>query len=234
VTRKIEKMPAEPITPDPDSGSGDPVESLISAVVGSWKELLIGLALAAAIIVSVSYYRHKTREARERAFTQLALASTASQLNEILGQFPGTKAAELAAFKIARAQYDAGQYAEADDSYAAFLKNHPKHFMAPAAQLGRIHCREAIGQFEDALAEYRRFAALNPAQTALVITARLGEARCLRQTDNPADALALYENLILETLDLDWQPLIEELKSSTERDLERLSRPAFPTPAPAS
>jgi tetratricopeptide (TPR) repeat protein len=224
----------KPVTSDPEAGSGDPVESLFSYIVGSWKELLTGLVIAAVIIGSVMLYQNKARKSREQAFTQLSVAGSAAQLNEIVRQFPSSKAAELAAFMGARAQYDAGNYAEAAQSYDDFLKNHPKHFLSPAAKLGRIHCQEAVGQVDEALSAFRQFAKDNPSETALVTVARLGEARCLRQLGKLQDAVAIYETLLLQLPKSEWQPLIEDLKSSTARELERMNKAIAPAPAPAA
>ncbi len=235
MNQETDKKPVSSDVPENDSGQDDPIESLLSNAVANWKEVVAGLILAAVVVVAVSIYRHKSAANRERAFTQLAVASSTSQLNEIQSQFPGSKAAELASFMVARTQFDAGLYPEADQAYADFLKKYPTHFMAPAAQLGRIHCREASGQPEAALPEYRQFTAANPSHTALGLVARLGEARCLRQINQQRDAIAIYENLLLEFPESDWKPLIEDLKSATVRDLERVSRLMPLTPAaPAS
>lgn len=233
----------KPVTPEPEteSESGDPVESLFSNIVGSWKELLTGLVIAAVIIGSVMIYQHKARVAREQSFTQLSVAGSSAQLNEIVRQFPSSKAAELASFMAARAQYDAGNFAEADQIYTDFLKKHPKHFLSPAAKLGRIHCQEAVGQVEDSLTAFRQFSKDNASELALITVARLGEARCLRELGKLQEAVAVYETLLLELPKSEWQPLIEDLKSTATRDLERMSKPmnpaaaapvAVPAPAP--
>ncbi len=224
----------KPISPDPESGSNDPIESLFSYVIGSWKELLTGLLLAAVIVGSVMLYQHKTRAAREQAFIQLSVAGSPAQLNEIIRQFPSSKAAESASFMAARAQYDAGDYADADQLYSEFLKSHPKHFLAPAASLGRIHCQEAIGQIDEALAGFRQFSKENPSEQALTTVARLSEARCLRQLGKLQDAVAIYETLLLKLPKSDWLPLIEDLKITTTRELERMNKPMSRTATPAT
>jgi tetratricopeptide (TPR) repeat protein len=223
----------KPVTPEPETGSGDPMESLFSYMVGSWKELLTGLIIAAIIVGSVMLYQRKARLSREQSFTQLSVAGSPAQLNEIVRQFPSSKAAELASFMAARAQYDSGNYAEADQIYTDFLKKYPKHFLAPATALGHIHCQEAVGQVDEALAAFQRFTKDNPSEKALVTVARLGEARCLRQLGKLQDAVAVYETLLLELPESEWQPLIEDLKNTTTRDLERMNKPMNPASAPA-
>ncbi len=215
----------KPASPESDPEAGDPIESLFKYVAGSWKELLSGLIIAGVIIGSVSLYQHKTNVSREQAFTQLSVAGSPAQLNEIIRQFPSSKAAELATFMAARAQYDAGNYAEADQLYANFLKKYPKHFLAPAATLGHINCQEAVGQVEEALNGFQKFSKENPSETALDTVARLGGARCLRELGKFQDAVAVYETLLLELPNSDWQPLIEDLKNTATRDLERMSKP---------
>jgi predicted negative regulator of RcsB-dependent stress response len=208
-----------------DSGSDDPIESMFSYVTENWKELVGGVVIAAILVGSYAFYQHKSRATRERSFTQLAVANSAAQLNEIVAQFPSSKAAELASFMVARSQYDAGKFTEADQIYADFLKKYPGHFLAPAARLGRLHCQEAAGQFEESLKGFQQFAGENQGLTAFAIMARLGEARCLRQMGKLQEAVAVYENLLVGHPESEWQAMIEDLKASTTRDLERLSKP---------
>ncbi|MFO7534872.1 MAG: tetratricopeptide repeat protein [Kiritimatiellia bacterium] len=211
--------------------SGESVASPLASLTDSWKEVLIGLVIAAVAFGAVYFYKRHASEAREQAFTQLAVASSLSQLTEITRQFPSSKAAALAAFMAAHAQYDAGNYAEAGQLYDEFIATHKSHFMAPAARLGRLHCQEAAGQTEEALAGFRQFAQEYPAEAALATEAKLGEARCLRLMGKLQDALAVYEKMILEQPGNDWQPLIEDLKNTVTRDLERQSAPASPAAA---
>lgn len=221
----------KPVETEADSGSGDPIESLFVYITGSWKEVLAGLVIAAVAIGSVMLYQHKARTGRERAFAQLAMASTASQFNEIVRQFPSTKAAEMASLMAARTQYDSGNYGDADQLYADFISRHPKHYMVPAATLGRLHCQEAIGQTEESLAGYRQFVKDYPVETALGMLAKLGEARCLRVTGKLQEALSLYDQLLLEDAQGEWKPMIEDLKSTTAKDFERLPKTVAPAPA---
>lgn len=221
----------KPETTEPQESAGESVASPLNLFSESWKELVIGLVVAAVAFGSVFLYKRHTSEARDQAFTQLAVASSLSQLNEIARQFPSSQAAALASFMAAHAQYDAGNYTDAALLYDAFLAKHAKHFMAPAARLGRLHCQEASGQVEEALAGFRQFAQDSSAETALVTEAKLGEARCLRQMGKLQEAQALYEKMLLEQPGSDWQPLIEDLKNTVSRDLERQTVPVAPAAA---
>lgn len=225
MTLDASKKTVAPTDSEPNAESGEPIESLLTTAVGNWKELLAGLLLAALIVGAFAWYRHKAANAREQAFSQLAVAGSESQLAEIVRQFPSTEAAVLASFMKARAQYDNGLYADADQSYADFLKRHRQHFLAPAARLGRAHCQEANGLTDEALAAYRQFAAEHSEQKAFGLLARLGEARCLRQSGKLADAVALYENLLLEYPDSEWRAFVEDQKQATQRDRARLEQP---------
>lgn len=218
----------KPTAPEVELEDTDPVESLVTYVTRNWKELAGGLVLAVVVVVSVQIYQNKAARSREQAFNQLAAASSASQFNEIINQFPSTKAAEMASFMAARAQYDAGNYADADQLYADFIKAHPKHFLASAAQLGRSHCQEALGQLDEALAGFRRFAKDNPDETAFVTLARIGEARCLRQQGKLQEAVAVYDAILLEQPQSEWKSLVEDLKTTASKDLERTGTAPVP------
>jgi predicted negative regulator of RcsB-dependent stress response len=221
------------VKPEAETQSGDPVESMFVSITENWKEVLIGLVVAVIVTGSVMLYQHKARTARENAFTQLAVASTPSQFNEIIRQFPSTKAAEMATLMSARSLYGAGNYNEATLVYTKFINAHPKHIMIPAAKLGVLHCQEAAGQTETALKGYQTFVQDNPAEKAFGTVARLGEARCLRAMGKLQEAISLYDLLLLEQDETDWKPLIEDLKSTTVKDFERTTKQPLATPAPA-
>jgi predicted negative regulator of RcsB-dependent stress response len=223
----------KPVDADVESESGDPVESMFVSLTQNWKELLVGLVIALALLGSFMFYQSRTRKAREQAFTQLAVASTLAQFNEISRQFPSSKAAEMAALMAARTQYDSGDFAEADKFYTDFISQHPKHYMVPAAKLGRVHCMEATAQPEEALAGFEQFVKDYPSEIALCTVAKLGMARCLRAMGKAQDAIAVYDTLILEQPDSEWKPLIEDLKNATVKDLERLSAQTVPAAAAA-
>lgn len=223
------KKPAET---EVESDAGDPVESLFASITSNWKELLIGLVIAGAIIAGFAIYQNRARAARDTAATQLAVASTASQFAEIIRQYPSTKAAEMAGLMEARTRYDSGSYSEADKLYEDFIATYPKHFMVPAARLGRIHCQEAQGLIDEALEGFKTFARENTSEPALVTVASLGEARCLRAKGKIQEAVSLYDRLLLEQPESEWKPLITDLKSSTVKDLEHLSAPVSTGPIP--
>jgi predicted negative regulator of RcsB-dependent stress response len=216
----------KPTDADVELEEADPVESIFTYASKNWKELAAALIIAAVIVVSVSIYQKRAAESREQAFNQLAAATTSSQFSEIIRQFPSTKAAEMATFMEARALYDAGNFGDANKLYEDFIKANPKHYLVAGAKLGQAHCQEGMGQLDEALAGFRQFVKDYPAETAFVTLARIGEARCLRQQGKIQDAVAVYESILLEQPQSDWKPLVEDLKATASRDLERAGKPA--------
>ncbi len=221
-----------PVSSSPETVEpSEPLYVLLDFLKTNWKDLLIGATLGIAVLLAIMAWKTRTERKRDQAFIQYAVASTAAQFEEILEQFPGTRAAELSMLLAARAKYDQSRFEEANRLYTSFLQKFPGHFLEPIARLGQVHCREATGLLDDALSDYRRLAAGFTNATAFLTIARLGEARCLRQMGLLDDALAVYDDLLIAFPENGWAPLIEDLKQATEREARRMKLPP-PTPNP--
>jgi predicted negative regulator of RcsB-dependent stress response len=225
---EISRAPVPPSSSEATEPS-EPLYELLDFLKANWKDLLVGVGLGLALVIAIGAWRARVQRKHDQAFIQYAAASTAAQFEEILEQFPRTKAAELSMLLAARAKYDQGRFEEADRLYADFLQKHPAHFLEPIAHLGRAHCREATGLLDEALADYRRLSAGFTNATAFLITARLGEARCLRQMGIHTDAIVVYDDLLAAHPESGWVPLINDLKETTEREARRLAAQSAPS-----
>ena len=194
-----------------------------------WRWVVV---IVVALLVGGGYqmYRANQRAQVERASAMLMSASNLQTLQDILTQYPTTPAAPIALLLLARSHFDGGNYALADSAYADFQTKYPEHFMAVSAQLGRIHCQEAMGQMDAALEAYAGFIRNNPSHF-LVPLALLGKARTLAILGRYGEARIDYENFIAAYPDSPWAREAESNLSLLERSLP--SRPAE-TPMPVA
>jgi TolA-binding protein len=76
---------------------------------------------------------------------------------EIVRQFSGTSVAEEASWRIAQNYEKEGKYAEAAESYKAFLRNYRRSPRAQEAQYGIAENYEHLGQWVSAMDQYANY-----------------------------------------------------------------------------
>ncbi len=165
--------------------------------------IAIGLVLAVAIFLGITFHRHRQATARMEASQRFMRAQTAEELQMIVDDYPGTVMAPMALLALASERYHEGAFDRAEMHYRRFLQDHSDHLMRPAAELGLAYSDEAQGRLDDALQGFRSF------QTAhgdhyLAPPARLGEARVLGQLARYDEARAIYDE-ILDDPDHPWR-----------------------------
>jgi TolA-binding protein len=120
--------------------------------------------------------------------------------------------------KLAKAHFDSGAYEPAMGKYVEFGTKFPKHPWAAVAELGKIHCQEAIGQTEQALAGFSAFVEQHPGHF-LKSEAVFGRGRCLETLGRLSEAKAVYEDFIAANPDSGWVSRAEELLEQVKRKL---------------
>ncbi len=204
--------------PEPISESGD-LQNVLSSARAEWKQWLGTVAVVLIVVIGVFLYRARMQSNEEQASRMLGEARSGQALHAITLQYPKTSAAQLAQISIAKIQYDAGDYVASLSTYNDFLTRNPGHLMAPAAELGKIQCQEAMGQTADALVAFKAFAEKNP-DHYLEPLAIFGEARCLQRLSRLDEARAVYEDFLVAHPNSPWQGEVEE----SLRDLAREKR----------
>jgi len=193
--------------------------------------VLVGLCVVVAVIVAVPLSRSRREAKIHDAMAALGKARTAQDLESLVGKYPSTPAATLAALRLAKTYYNTGSYELALAQYTEFLGRNAEHEMAPAAEMGRIHCVEAMGQTEAALADFATFAGKDPSHY-LVPQAVFGQGRCLEQLNRHEEAKALYGDFVLRNPESGWLARAEELLENVRRKIERQGRPLPAPPVP--
>ncbi|MEI6564150.1 MAG: tetratricopeptide repeat protein [bacterium] len=185
-----------------------------------WKSWVLTAGIAVAIVLAVSLYRANKDGNEEKASQMLGEARNVQAMQAIMSQYPSTAAAKLALLQTAKAQYDNGDVVSAQASYQDFLSKNPTHPMASIAELGKIHCTEALGQPDAALVAYNQFAATHP-HHFLMPMALFGKARCLQTLKRFTEARTTYEDFLAANPKSLWINDVEEAMKQLERDARR-------------
>ncbi len=208
-------------TQTPPAGTGG-IQLASETPANEWKRWIITACVAGAVLLAVMLYRARQSGQVEKAAVMLREARNIEALQAIVNQYGGTPAAQAAMLTIGKAQFDAGDYAAATVTYSNFLKKYPKHLMAPVAELGLIHCKEATGQTTDALAAYAAFAN-SRAGNYLAPLAIFGKARCLEQMGRPEEAKTVYEDFLAAHPESEWKTDVEEFLKHLDRSMRKPS-----------
>jgi tetratricopeptide (TPR) repeat protein len=107
--------------------------------------------------------------------------------------------------------------------YDEFLQRYANHPWTVTAELGRLHCLEAKGQFQEAADGFGAFADMH-GEHYQVPLALFGKARCLEQLQRLEDAKAVYEDFIAANPDSRWVPRVEEMLEALGLRLARRER----------
>lgn len=198
--------------------TGTPVETPTS----EWKSWVISAGIAAVILLVIVVYRTHKASSSETASRMLGEARNIEALKAVVNQYPRTPAAQVASLLVAKSQYDGGDYGTASASYNDFLTRHPKHTLAPVAELGKLHCLEAMGQTTEALNGYTTFSTKHPTHY-LAPLALFGKARCLEQAGRIDEAKIVYEDFLASHPKSEWKDDVEEYLKQIERKTRKPS-----------
>jgi tetratricopeptide (TPR) repeat protein len=196
----------------------------------------IGICLAVAIILALVYRQNNAEAEKTEALAKLYSAKSIQDITYIVDRQASTPAAPLALLKLAKIQFDAGNYDMAISKYNDFKTKYPKHEFVDAAELGRIHCIEARRQYEEAATAFGSFIAKDP-KNYLAPEAMFGQARCLEQLGRYKEAKALYEDFITANQNSGWILKAKELldavtkKASEEANQKKITVTGTNSPA---
>lgn len=195
--------------------------------------VIAGLCVIMAAFVAVPLLRSRAQATRRDAMTALGKAQSTQELEDLVSRYPSTPAGKLAKLRLAKTYYNAGSFELATTQYADFLAGNSGHELAAAAELGRIHCAEAMGQTDAALGDFAAFVEKNP-EHYLTPQAVFGRGRCLEQLNRHEEAKAVYEDFLVGNAESGWAARAEELLQIVGRRIERQSRPLPVPPAPVT
>lgn len=154
------------------------------------KQLVLWLAIALVAFGGWKYWKHHTEAVKTAASDALVAAYTTEELETAVANFGDKKAGGALKIRLAKSYFDAGRYEEACAQYEQ-LEGQPIEGYADVPVVGKAHCLEALGKFDEALAAFDAFAGAEAnTNNYLKLTAQLGAARCFAQKGDKAAALA--------------------------------------------
>lgn len=217
-----------PNSASPEHPELNELQTLVTKAQSEWKHWIGTAAIAVVMILGFFLYRDRVRSNEEQASRMLGEARSGQAIQAIIAQYPRTASATLAMLQMAKIQYDSGDYVAALSSYTDFINRNPKHMMTAVAELGKIHCSEAMGQTADALSAFTAFATQYP-DHYLAPQALFGKARCLQRLERLAEARAVYEEFLAAHPDSAWKKDIDEALRQLDRDGRKASSVAART-----
>jgi len=198
------------------------------------KSVVVAVCAAVIAVSAVRLYKFRKRSNRQEASRLLVQATSSSDLQELMSTYPSTPAAPLSLLKLAKVEYDMGNYTSARGRYEEFARKYPEHDLAAAAAIGQVACVEASDDRQGALEGYRNFISGHP-DHFLTPQAVLGEGRCLWKLGMKEEARAVYEDFLAANPDSAWAGNAEEALEMLEKGVyireEPVSAPDFALPA---
>ncbi len=155
--------------------------------------LITAAVLVGGVFAFRSYHAAKTAAANQEILKAAAL----EDLENVVAKFGSTKAANTARLRLAKAYYDASNYAAALQTYDDCLKKgSPKAFRA-IAEMGHAHALEGLNRLDEALAAFQQFEQ-NRAEHFLYPQSVMGVARVLTLLGRKDEAKNRLEKLKAE------------------------------------
>jgi predicted negative regulator of RcsB-dependent stress response len=169
------------------------------------KNRLIGGLVAIILLSGVWYYIQSQRAQKEvdagEALTSLLMDSTANKddsqmagaLEQLAAKYSGTAAGKRAQLQAAGAQFEAGNYPEAEAQFKKYLDANPTDPLAASAELGLGASLEAQNQLDAAAAAYQRVVSVFSASSS-VQPAQFALGRIAEQQKKYTEAMNYYDD----------------------------------------
>lgn len=161
---------------------------------------------------------------------------TASALQNVAKEYPGTPAGEQAEILAASVLFTDGKYADAQAAFEKFTTDHPNSPLAAQASLGVAASLEGAGKATEAVNKYKDIISRYPADPYITNPAKLTLARLSEQQNKPDEALKYYDELA--RIQTQYDPWASEARERREVLLAKhpeLNKPAaVPTGAPSA
>ena len=182
------------------------------------REVLLGAAILLLAFIAFLAYRNYSQRQNARASAGLNSATSVEDLENLNAQYGKTKVGSMIRLRLAKAYYDAGNYADAAQAFQDYARHNAKGEFAPVARLGYATSLEAQRDFDAALAAYE--GVTDDATSPAAVQALLGKARCLAAKGDKPAALDLIDRVAIDKKDTLWEGEAEKLRGVVERFTE--------------
>ncbi len=223
------ERPAQPATNGRTQKPPSELDQVITWARRYGRSVVFGLVAAVVGTVIGWGYRLRREVRAEQMSERLWRARTLEDVEAVIEEGPADLAA-VALLRAAKRYYDTQRYDLAMRKWGEFQVRFPRHLLAPAAELGKLHCLEARGQLHEAL---EGFAGFVRAQTNHFLTpvAWLAEARCLAELGRVEEARARCEEFLVAHPENPWKEHAEQLLKNLPRLASAQVFPSAPLPA---
>lgn len=171
--------------------------------------VIAGLAVLAGIAAFAVYSWRQERMETEANTALLEVRAPAAGVADaqspapadylrVAERYGGTEAAQRALLLAAGAFFTEGKYAEAEQRFQQFLREHGNHPMAATAAYGLAASLESQGKTDEALAAYQNVIASYP-KSAVLDEAKLASARIYEAKGQPELALKTLDEITAPT-----------------------------------
>ena len=159
------------------------------------KSWLVSLAIAGAVIGAFYGVKHWMKSREAAASSALSAATSADELEMAVAQYGSSKAGGLMRLRLAQAYFNDGRFQDAYDLYSQLAGSEPEGF-TDNVKVGLAFSLEGLKKYSEAESAFRQFAADEAnANSYLLLTAKLGAARCKAQGGDKDGAVKELEEI---------------------------------------
>ena len=186
---------------------------MLSWTVENLKLILIGIIIGALVVVSLVFWRIRTRNREIEAFNSFYRASemlmsaedpsskgyqeAIDEFERIQREYPGTDASQLAQLQLGQGLLNLKQYEKAVETYRKFLDSGPGEGLYRLLALQNLgYAYEGQGDYQKALDSFQSLVAKG--KSFLQPSGYLNMGRCYEKLDKREEALKTYR-IFLET-----------------------------------
>lgn len=154
----------------------------------------VTMLLVAGVVVAGFYAgRNWLRSRDAKANAALVNSFSTDELEAASASYGSTKPGVAIKLRLAKSYYDAERYQDALDVYDALVKKSDPA-LTDIASVGRAYALEGLAKYEEAKAAFAAFAANEVnAKSYLLLTAKMGEARCTALLGKKDEAVKALE-----------------------------------------
>lgn len=166
----------------------------------NWRRVAAVASVVIGVGVVVAFVMWQGGEKQKRASEALSMLLIESQvpggkaLQDFANQHPGTMAGSRALLLAGGAFFTEGEFQQAQSQFERFLAEEPPGPLTAQARFGVAACREAQGQIEGAIKDYKSIVE-NPAGGNVIPEARFALGNLYAEQGEHALARAQYQEL---------------------------------------